>query len=81
MANQIEIVEEVKEETHYFKELEIGDVFKDKNGDYYMCLSKACSPSGRDWFNAIKLETGSFVFFYNESRVYPYKRVKIIVYK
>lgn len=81
MTSQIEIIEEVKEETHFFEELSSGDIFKDGKGDYYMRLGNTCGPSIKDWFNAIKLETGSFTFFHNESRVYPYKKVKIIVDK
>lgn len=81
MASQIEIIEEEKEETHFFEELSSGDIFKDGKGDYYMCFGNTCGPSIKDWFNAIKLETGSFTFFHNESRVYPYKKVKIIAYK
>lgn len=81
MVSQIEIIEEVKEETHFFEELSSGDIFKDGKGDYYMRLGNTCGPSVKDWFNSIKLETGSFTFFHNESRVYPYKKVKIIVDK
>ena len=81
MANQIEIIEEVKEETHYFEELSSGDVFKDRKGDYYIRIGNTCGLNGKDLFNAIELETGSFAFFHNESRVYPFKKVKIIVYK
>lgn len=81
MTDKIEIVEDVEEETRYFEELDISDVFKDGKGDYYMRIGNTCGPSGKDWFNSIKLETGSFTFFHNESRVYPYKKVKIIVYK
>lgn len=81
MASQIEIIEEVKEETHFFEELSSGDIFKDGKGDYYMRLGNTSGPSGKDWFNSIKLETGSFTFFHNESRVYPFKKIKITVYK
>lgn len=83
MTDEIKIVEDVEEETHYFEELDISDVFKDGKGDYYMRIGNTCGSSGKDWFkfNAIKLETGSLTFFHNESRVYPYKRVKILVYK
>lgn len=81
MTNQIEIIEKVKEETHFFEELSSGDIFKDGKGDYYMRLGNTCGPSIKDWFNSIKLETGSFTFFHNEARVYPFKKVKILVYK
>lgn len=81
MTSQIEIIEEAKEETHFFEELSSGDIFKDGKGDYYMRLGNECGPSGKYWFNSIKLETSSFTFFHNESRVYPFKRVKITVYK
>lgn len=81
MTDEIKIVEDVEEETHYFEELDIGDVFKDGKGDYYIRIGHTCGPSGKDWFNAIELMTGSFTFFHNESRVYPFKKVKITVYK
>ena len=81
MTDKIEIFEDEGEEFHFFEELNSGDIFKDGKGDYYMRLGNTCGPSGKDWSNSIKLETGSFTFFHNESRVYPFKKVKITVYK
>lgn len=81
MASQIEIIEEVKEETHFFEELSSGNIFKDGKGDYYMRLGNTCGPSVKDWANTINLETGSFSYFPDETRVYPFKKVKITVYK
>lgn len=81
MASQIEIIEEVKEETHFFEELSSSDIFKDGKGDYYMCVGITCELSEKDLVNTINLETGSFSYFHDEARVYPFKKVKITVYK
>ena len=81
MTDKIEIFEDEGEEFHLFEELSSGDIFKDGKGDYYMRLGNTCGPSVKDWFNSIKLETGSFSYFPNEARVYPFKKVKITVYE
>ena len=81
MTNKIEIFEDEGEEFHLFEELVKGDIFKDGKGDYHMCVGSTCELCGKDWANTINLKTGSFSYFNDESRVYPYKRVKILVYK
>lgn len=81
MTEKFEVIEKEEETLYYFKELSPGDIFKDRKGDYYMRLGDMCSPSGKDWFNAIKLMTGSFTFLHDESKVYPFKKVEILVYK
>ena len=75
MTDEIEIIEDEEEEFYLFKELFKGDIFKDGKGDYHMRVGE------KDWVNTINLETGSFSCFPDEARVYPFKKVKITVYK
>ena len=82
MASQIEIFEDEGEEFHLFEEFVEGDIFKDGKGDYHMRVRSTCELRGEDyWGNAINLETGSFSYFPDKARVYPFKKVKITVYK
>lgn len=81
MTDKIEIFENEGEEFHLFEELVKGDIFKDGKGDYHMCVGNICEYSGRGWVNTINLETGNFSYFSGEARVYPFKKVKITVYK
>lgn len=81
MTDKIEIFEDEGEEFYLFEELVKGDIFKNGKGDYHMCVGSICEPSMGDWVNAINLETGSFSYFTDEARVYPFKKVKITVYK
>ena len=81
MTEEVQVIEKEKEELYYFKELSPGDIFKDDKNDYYMRVNGFCRAFGNDLLNAIKLETGSYSYFSDESRVCPYKRVKIFVYK
>lgn len=81
MTEEVQVIEKEEEALYYFKELSPGDIFKDDKNDYYMRVNCFRGALGNDFLNVIKLETGSFSYFNNESRVYPYKRVKILVYK
>lgn len=82
MTDKIEIFEDEGEEFHLFEELVKGDIFKDGKGDYHMCVGITCDLRGQDyWANTINLETGGFSYFPDEARVYPFKKVKITVYK
>lgn len=81
MTDKIEIFEDEGEEFHLFEELVKGDIFKDRKGDYHMCVGITCELSGKGWANTVNLETGSFSYFPDEARVYPFKKVKITVYK
>lgn len=81
MTEEVQVIEKEEEELYSFKELSPGDIFKDDKNDYYMRVNCLRSALGNDFLNVIKLETGSFSYFNNESRIYPYKRVKILVYK
>lgn len=82
MTDKIEIFEDEGEEFHLFEELVKGDIFKDGKGDYHMCVGITCDLRGPDyWTNTINLETGSSSYFPDEARVYPFKKVKITVYK
>ena len=81
MTEEVQVIEKEKEELYYFKKLSPGDIFKDDKNDYYMRVNGFRRVFGNDLLNAIKLETGSYSYFSDESRVCPYKRVKIFVYK
>lgn len=81
ITEEVQVIEKEEEELYYFKELSPGDIFKDNKNDYYMRVNYFRGASESDWFNTIKLETGSYSYFSDESRVYPYKRVKILAYK
>lgn len=81
MTEEVKVIEKEEEELYYFKELSPGDIFKDDKNDYYMRVNYFRGIPGNDCLNAIKLETGSYSYFNEESRVYPYKRVEITVYK
>lgn len=81
MTEEVKVIEKEEEELYYFKELSPGDIFKDDKNDYYMRVNNFRGALGNDLLNVIKLETGSYSYFSDESRVYPYKRVKILVYK
>lgn len=81
ITKEVQVIEKEEEELYYFKELSPGDIFKDDKNDYYIRVNNFRGAFGNNFFNVIKLETGSFSYFNDESRVYPYKIVKILVYK
>ena len=76
MTDEIIIKENIKNEFKFFKELGVGDFFKDSKGNFYMCIT---IPKSDTYFNAIEILTGHLNHFLDDTIVYPYKKVEIIV--
>lgn len=81
ITEEVQVIEKEEEGLYYFKELSTGDIFKDDKNDYYMRVNYFRGASESGWLNTIKLGTGSYSYFSDEARVYPFKKVKITVYK
>lgn len=78
MTHEVIIKENIKNEFKFFKELGVGDFFKDNKGNFYMCIA---IPKSDTYFNAIEILTGRLNHFLDDTVVQPYKKVEIIVDK
>lgn len=76
MTHEVIIKKNIKNESKLFKELGVRDFFKDSKGNLYMRIT---IPKSDTYFNVIELLTGDLYHFLDDTIVYPYKKVEIIV--